>query len=928
MLILICFFTSSYLFAQTTPERFDRVKIPINDTQTLPFLASLGIAIDHFDTSDNLDNITVELSESELSILQQNKVLYSTLIKNVSEYYEKTAKLDMLNLQNNTKKNEALSSLGCNVPAYSQPKYFSLGSMGGYFTYTEFLNKLDSMALLFPNLITIKQPISNTLTTFEGRPIYWLKISDNPNIDEDEPEVLYNAVHHAREPLSLSQLIFFMYYLLENYETDINIKNLINNTELYFIPCVNPDGYVYNQTTNPNGGGMWRKNRRNNGDGTFGVDNNRNYGYNWGIDNVGSSAVTNSSTYRGTAPFSEPENQLVRDFCLAHHFEMCLNYHTYGNSLIYPWGYIANLYTPDHATYTTLCERLTWYNRFLYGTTNQTVNYITNGDSDDWMYGEQTLKNKILALTPEVTKYSDGGFWAPPSLIIQYCKQTLWQNLQTAYISGNYAVATDNTPNFNSLNGNIILSIQRLGLSGSGSFTISVEPISDNINSISSSQTISNVDILSYLDLTFSIALKNTIKNGDSLAYAILINNGNFTITDTIKKNYNPDVIWSDAANDLSQWQSNNWAINTLKSKSGGVSICESPQGDYPASATYDITTKNAINLSGCSHATLSFWATWDIQPYYDYIQLLASNNNGTTWTPLCGNFTKLGTSSQVENEPLYDGYQPEWVQEEVSLDAYAGQSILLKFVLKTNSNANADGFYFDDISITRKKLYVPVKAYLQGTYNPTGNIMAAMLRASLLLPLQQPFNTPPWNYKGAEVVNNFSNIPLNTVDWVLLELRAATDINTVVDTVAAFLLSNGNIVDIHNSAKGVFFKRADKNNSYYISIKSRNHLAVVSSNTIALNNNPSYDFTTSASKALGNNQLAVLEPNVYGLYAADCNANGIISLSDFNLFKLNLSLINTYNSADFNLDGSINIADFNFFINNATKLSLPFLRY
>ena len=94
-------------------------------------------------------------------------------------------------------------------------------------------------------------------------------------------------------------LIYFMQYILSQYGTDPEITCLINNRELYFVPCANPDGYVYNQTTNPNGGGFWRKNRRNNGDGTFGVDLNRNFDYNWGFDNNGSSPITSSEVYRG-----------------------------------------------------------------------------------------------------------------------------------------------------------------------------------------------------------------------------------------------------------------------------------------------------------------------------------------------------------------------------------------------------------------------------------------------------------------------------------------------------------------------------------------------------------------------------------------------------------------------------------------------------
>ena len=145
------------------------------------------------------------------------------------------------------------------------------------------LDELDQMHQLYPNLISarsdIKDPTSDENPhiheTYEGRFLQWVKISDNPNDNENEPEILYTALHHAREPGSLQQLIFYMWYLLENYAQDDVIKEILDNTELYFVPCVNPDGYIYNETNDPQGGGMWRKNRYNN----HGVDNNRNYSY-------------------------------------------------------------------------------------------------------------------------------------------------------------------------------------------------------------------------------------------------------------------------------------------------------------------------------------------------------------------------------------------------------------------------------------------------------------------------------------------------------------------------------------------------------------------------------------------------------------------------------------------------------------------------
>ena len=118
----------------------------------------------------------------------------------------------------------------------------------------------------------------------------------------NEPKLLYNAIHHAREPASLSNIIFYMWYLLERYSIDPEVKYLVDNTQMYFVPCINPDGYIYNENTDPDGGGLWRKNRRNHG-GHYGVDLNRNYGFNWGFNNQGSSSSSQSETYRGDSAF-------------------------------------------------------------------------------------------------------------------------------------------------------------------------------------------------------------------------------------------------------------------------------------------------------------------------------------------------------------------------------------------------------------------------------------------------------------------------------------------------------------------------------------------------------------------------------------------------------------------------------------------------
>ena len=383
ILAVVIFFSLSVINAQTL--KYHKVLMQ-GDEGLAKRLLELGITIDHSDVQEG--GIAAEISELELQTLKANGVKHKILIYDLAKFYESR------NIADVTARSMATGV--CNAPNVAKPSHFHLGTMGGYFTWNEMKQILDSMVLLYPNLITAKIPLSQQ--SIEGRDIYYLKISDNPNVDEAEPELLYSALHHAREPASLSQLIFYMWYLLENYATDPDVKATLDNTELFFVPCVNPDGYVYNQTTNPNGGGMWRKNRRVNGDATIGVDLNRNYGYNWGFDNTGSSPTTSNDTYRGTSGFSEPETQSMRNFCNSRQFVTAINAHTYGNLLIYPWGYLPSIYTPDSATFVNWTVLLTQDSRFLYGTGDQTVNYVTNGDSDDWMYGEQTTKSKILSI--------------------------------------------------------------------------------------------------------------------------------------------------------------------------------------------------------------------------------------------------------------------------------------------------------------------------------------------------------------------------------------------------------------------------------------------------------------------------------------------------------------------------------------------------
>ena len=396
--------------------RYDRVLIHLDATHTIRQLAVLGLEVEHGAYRKDV-SFSSDFSAAELQRITSAGFTYDVLINDVSTYYA--------NQNNNSKENPVSRSASCGVtPVHNVavPANFTTGSMGGFYTYQEILNSLDSMKARFPNLITARQQI-DTFHSIEGRPLYWLRISNHPDSEQvAKPQILYTGLHHAREPASVTDLVFYMWFLLENYAADPEVKYLVDNTEMYVIPCLNPDGYIYNQTNNPNGGGLWRKNRRLNNDQTYGVDLNRNYGFNWGYDNVGSSNVTTDDTYRGTAAFSEPETQASKWLAEHHNFKIAVNYHTYSNMLVYPWGYQASFLTPDSMMFLSYAAVMTQFNGFKYGTGDQTVGYTTNGDSDDWMYGDQSTKNKIISMTPESGDPSM-GFWPPANMVIPVAQQ-------------------------------------------------------------------------------------------------------------------------------------------------------------------------------------------------------------------------------------------------------------------------------------------------------------------------------------------------------------------------------------------------------------------------------------------------------------------------------------------------------------------------
>ena len=684
--------------AEAQQEIHSRVAIPL-EAQTMPALMQLGVAVDHAETRGN--QLVAELSASELQLMRSRGIAYTIEIPDLQRFYAERAAKDLQTIGRQSA--GANCGPGSNpIDTVQVPANFNLGTMAGFYKYNEMLQHLDAMAAQYPSLITIKAPIAGH-QTIEGRPIYWVKLSDNPAQDESatEPQVLYDAVHHAREPMSMSQTIFYMWYLLENYATNPTVRDVVNNTELFFVPCINPDGYIFNENMNPFGGGMWRKNRRINANGTVGVDLNRNYGFNWAYDDQGSSPDPSTETYRGTAPFSEPETQAMKHFCETHQFKNALNAHSFSNVLIYPYGFAMDIYTPDSARFVEWAKVLTQDNNYVYGTTPQVLGYVANGDSDAWMYGEQSTKPKIFAYTPEVGSQDD-GFWPQPSRIVPLAQGTLTQNLHMALLSRQLIRAElPAAAIVSSTSGTLSFTLRNLGLSNGGAVTVALQSSSPLVTSTGAPQTFASLPDLVAVPASIAFTLSTGIAQNTTITMELVITQGSRTWRYPVERTfYSAPAAYSNPFNSLQGTTSNSWGLSFTQFQSASSSVTDSPIGNYNADEQNVLQLTQTINLTNATSAFVKFYAKWDIEASWDYAQVHATGTNGVNQA-LCGRYTREGTGFfQPVGEPVFDGVQDTWVEELMSLDDFLGQTVTLQFLMASDGFEQRDGIYIDDLEV------------------------------------------------------------------------------------------------------------------------------------------------------------------------------------------------------------------------------------
>jgi len=225
-----------------------------------------------------------------------------------------------------------LTAAGAADPAAADAAFPAKDSR--YHDYAEMVATIQAAQTAHPDIVKV-QTIGKS---YQGRNIWAVKVSDNVAVDEPEPEVLFDGLHHAREHLSVEQSLAILSWLTTGYGTDAAITRLVDQRETWIVPMVNPDGGEYDiaGTTYR----AWRKNRQpNSGTSAVGTDINRNYGYRWACCH-GSSGTKSADTYRGSAAFSTPEARVLRDFMTSRRVDgiqqikAAITFHTAGEQVL------------------------------------------------------------------------------------------------------------------------------------------------------------------------------------------------------------------------------------------------------------------------------------------------------------------------------------------------------------------------------------------------------------------------------------------------------------------------------------------------------------------------------------------------------------------------------------------------------------------
>jgi carboxypeptidase T len=649
---------------------------------------------------------------------------------------------------------------GWNVPPFGQ------GSMAGFWSLAEVDALLDSIAATDP--LGIVGSLETIGTSVEGRPIHALVVTDLSRPLGTRPAVFYNALTHAREPAGMQALLYFLSGLIQGYGTDPEITYLVREREMWFVPVVNPDGYESNYNTWLQTGayGMVRKN-------SHGVDLNRNFGYAWGYDNVGSSSKHGAETYRGPAPFSEPETQALRDFCIAKDFVTAENIHTFGELCLYPWS---DIYpgAPDSSDFIRLADARMQGVGYRCGQSTRIL-YSANGVATDWMYGENILKPATLAMSTEAGNIDD-EFWPPPARILPLAALQFHSNLVLAYAAGPYVMADSlviDSPSGALAPGEgrlIRFRLRNEGVAGTGeALRVTVIPghplVTASVSEVDFSDVASGDAGWPTSGSACFLSVDPSCVPGTRVPLLLAISGNHYEGRDTLEFRVGPSItLFADqAGSGLGNWAAQGtWGVELV---GGNPVFSVSPGAPYPQHVNMSLTLNPGLDLSNAANAALRFRTRWDIEEGMDFGRIEGSLDGGVSWIPLRGKHMLLGHGTQgsyqygtqTDGQSGYFATQRHWMDEDVDLAPLLGHTnVRLRFRLTSDLGKTGDGWWIDDVVVLAYAALAPVGVadgqesipLLSVTPNPTSGVT----RIRFMLPEPGPTRVAIYDLGGRQV--------------------------------------------------------------------------------------------------------------------------------------------------------------------------------